>query len=134
MEIFDGFISAVASEFKIRFHKDDDGNYTTNIEFEGGRSQEILITLTSDESGDRIINYYSVIGKLKKDLCELYKYSLQQNTTFDYGAISLLNDTLILRNTVLLQDCDPHRFMKSLTYIGAKADELEELFIKDNLY
>jgi len=134
MEIFDGFISAVASEFKIRFHKDDDGNYTTNIEFEGGRSQEILITLTSDESGDRIINYYSVIGKLKKDLCELYKYSLQQNTTFDYGAISLLNDTLILRNTVLLQDCDPHRFMKSLTYIAAKADELEELFIKDNLY
>ena len=134
MEIFDGFISAVASEFKIRFHKDDDGNYTTNIEFEGGRSQEILITLTSDESGDRIINYYSVIGKLKKDLCELYKFSLQQNTTFDYGAISLLNDTLILRNTVLLQDCDPHRFMKSLTYIAAKADELEELFIKDNLY
>ncbi len=134
MEIFDGFISAVASEFKIRFHKDDDGNYTTNIEFEGGRSQEILITLTRDESGDRIINYYSVIGKLKKDLCELYKYSLQQNTTFDYGAISLLNDTLILRNTVLLQDCDPHRFMKSLTYIAAKADELEELFIKDNLY
>ncbi len=134
MEIFDGFISAVASEFKIRFHKDDEGNYTTNIEFEGGRSQEILITLTKDESGDRIINYYSVVGKLKKDLCELYKYSLQQNTTFDYGAIALLNDTMILRNTVLLQDCDPHRFMKSLTYIAAKADELEELFIKDNLY
>lgn len=66
MEIFDGFISAVASEFKIRFHKDDEGNYTTNIEFEGGRSQEILITLTKDESGDRIINYYSVVGKLKK--------------------------------------------------------------------
>ena len=134
MEIFDGFISAVASEFKLRFHKDDKGNYTTNIEFEGGRSQEILITLTSDESGDRIINYYSVIGKLKKDLCELYKYSLQQNTTFDYGAIALLNDTLILRNTVLLQDCDPHRFMKSLTYIAAKADELEELFVKDNIH
>ncbi len=134
MEIFDGFISAVASEFKIRFHKDDEGNYTTNIEFEGGRSQEILITLSKDESGDRIINYYSVVGKLKKDLCELYKYSLQQNTTFDYGAIALLNDTLILRNTVLLQDCDPHRFMKSLTYIAAKADEMEELFIKDNLY
>ncbi|PKL38399.1 MAG: hypothetical protein CVV44_10960 [Spirochaetae bacterium HGW-Spirochaetae-1] len=134
MEIFDGFISAVASEFKIRFHKDNQGNYTTNIEFDNNRSQEILITLTRDESGDRIINYYSIIGKLKNDLCELYKYCLQQNTTFDYGGIALLNDTLILRNTVLLQDCDPHRFMKSLTYIAAKADELEELFIKDNIY
>jgi hypothetical protein len=134
MEIFDGFISAVASEFKIRFHKDNQGSYTTNIEFDNNRSQEILITLTRDESGDRIINYYSIIGKLKNDLCELYKYCLQQNTAFDYGGIALLNDTLILRNTVLLQDCDPHRFMKSLTYIAAKADELEELFIKDNIY
>jgi hypothetical protein len=134
MEIFDGFISAVASEFKIRFNKDDKGNYTTNIQFDNNRSQEILVTLSRDEAGDRIINYYSVIGRLKRDLCELYKYSLQQNTTLDYGSIALLNDTLVLRSTVLLQDCDPHRFVKSLTYIAAKADELEELFVKDNVY
>jgi hypothetical protein len=134
MEIFDGFISAVASEFKIRFNKDDKGNYTTNIQFDNNRSQEILVTLSRDESGDRIINYYSVIGRLKRDLCELYKYSLQQNTTLDYGSIALLNDTLVLRSTVLLLDCDPHRFVKSLTYIAAKADELEELFVKDNVY
>jgi len=133
MEVFDGFISAIASEFKIRFHKDSDGCYTTNIEFENNRSQDVLITLTKDESGDRIINYYSVIGKLKKDLCELYKYSLQLNSTFNYGAIALLNDTIILRNSLLLEDCDPQRFMKSLTYIAAKADELEELLIKDNI-
>jgi hypothetical protein len=124
----------VASEFKIRFNKDDKGNYTTNIQFDNNRSQEILVTLSRDEAGDRIINYYSVIGRLKRDLCELYKYSLQQNTTLDYGSIALLNDTLVLRSTVLLQDCDPHRFVKSLTYIAAKADELEELFVKDNVY
>ncbi len=134
MEIFDGFISAVAHEFKIRFHKDEKGGYTTNIEFEGDRSQEILITLTRDESGDRIINYYSVIGRLKKDLCELYKFCLQHNTSLDYGSIALLDDTLILRNSTLLLDCDPHRFMKTLTYVAAKADELEEMFVKDNLY
>ncbi|MCP4132697.1 MAG: YbjN domain-containing protein [bacterium] len=134
MEIFDGFISAVASDFKIKFHKDSAESYYTTIQFENDRSQDVLITLAIDESGDRVINYYSVIGKLKKDLCELYKYALQLNTTFDYGSIALLTDTLILRNSILLQDCDPRRFMKSLTYIAAKADELEESLIKEDLY
>lgn len=134
MEIFDGFISAIASEFKIKFHKDSEGGYITHLEFDNNRSQEVLVTLTKDESGDRIINYYSIVAKLKKDLCELYKYSLQLNTTLDYGAIALLNDTIILRSTTLLADCDPVRFMKSLTYIAAKADELEELLINKNQY
>ncbi len=134
MEVFDGFISAIASEFKIQFHKDEEGSYTTNIEFDNNRSQEVLITLSYDESGDRIINYYSVIGKLKKDICELYKYALQLNSTMAYGAVALLNETLVLRNAILLEDCDPIRFMKSLTYIAAKADEMEELLIKENIY
>ncbi|MBN1531754.1 MAG: hypothetical protein JXA20_03745 [Spirochaetes bacterium] len=134
MEVFDGFISAIASEFKIRFHKDSEGSYTTNIEFENDRSQEVLITLRKDESGDRVISYYSIIGKLKKDVCELYKYSLQLNATLDYGALALLNDALVLREAILLKDCDPMRFMKSLTYIAAKADELEELLMNDNVY
>jgi ribosomal protein S8 len=134
MEMFDGFISAIASEFKIKFHKDAEGGYITHLEFENDRSQEVLITLNRDESGDRIINYYSIIGKLKRDVCELYKYSLQLNTTFDYGGIALLNDTLVMRNSILLADCDPIRFMKSLTYIAAKADELEELLNKENVY
>jgi len=134
MEMFDGFISAIASEFKIKFHKDAEGGYITLLEFENDRSQEVLITLNRDESGDRIINYYSIIGKLKRDVCELYKYSLQLNTTFDYGSIALLNDTLVMRNSILLADCDPIRFMKSLTYIAAKADELEELLNKENVY
>ncbi|OHD67783.1 MAG: hypothetical protein A2W19_13220 [Spirochaetes bacterium RBG_16_49_21] len=134
MEMFDGFISAIASEFKIRFHKDMQGSYTTNIEFDNNRSQEVLITLSKDEAGDRIINYYSIVGRLRKDLAELYKYCLQLNTTLDYGALALLDDTLILRNSILLRDCDPVRFMKSLSFIAAKADELEEVLIKENIY
>jgi hypothetical protein len=134
MEVFDGFISAIASEFKIRFHKDAEGTYTTNIEFENNRSQEVLITLAKDESGDRIINYFSMVGKLKKDLCELYKYCLQLNATLDYAALGLMDDTLVLRNSIMLKDCDPIRFMKSLTYLAAKADEMEELLIKDDIY
>jgi len=132
MEIFDGFISAVASDFKIKFFKDSEGSYSTTIEFENDRSQDILVNLALDESGDRIITYYSIIGTLKKDLCELYKYSLQLNTTLDYGYIALLNNTLILRNSILLQDCDPRRFMKSLTYIAAKADEFEEIMLQED--
>jgi len=131
MQAFDGFISAVASEFNIRFHKDENGNYTTKIKFEGDRSKDILISLTNDESGDRIINYYSIIGILRRDLAELYKFCLEQNASLDYGAFALLNDMLVLRNTSLLKDCDPHRFVKVLLYIAAKADEIEELFMKN---
>ena len=107
MELFDGFIAAIASEFKMKFNKTSEGAYTTTIEFENNRSQEILITLNKDESGDRIINYYSVIGTIKNESFELYKFSLKLNSTFDYGALALLNDTLILRNSLLLKDCDP---------------------------
>lgn len=134
MEVFDGFIAAIASEFKMKFHKDSEGAYTTTVEFENDRTQDILITLTKDESGDRIINYYSIIGKLKNDSFELYKYALRVNSTLHYGALALLNETLILRNSILLKDCDPQRFMKSLFYIAAKADELEEMLLKKNVY
>ncbi|MDY6933217.1 MAG: hypothetical protein SVZ03_03225 [Spirochaetota bacterium] len=134
MDYFDGFIAAIASEFKIKFHKDKDDTYITNIEFDNNRTQEVLITLSKDESGDRIINYFSVIARLKRDSFELYKYSLKLNSTFDYGAMALLDETLILRDSILLNHCDPQQFMKTLTYIAAKADELEELFTKKNLY
>jgi hypothetical protein len=133
MEIFDGFIAAIASEFKLKFHKDSEGAYTTEVRFENNRSQSVLVTLAKDESGDRIINYYSVIGKLKGDFCELFKYALQINSSLYYGSMALVDDTLVLRNSLLLQDCDPRRFMKSLTYIAAKADELEEMLLKDNI-
>ncbi len=133
MEAFDGFIAAIGSEFKLKFHKDSDGAYITNIEFENGRKQEILITLSVDESGDRIIHYYSVIAKLKIDSMELFKYALELNSSLDYGAIVIMNGALILRDSMLLHHCEPQRFIKSLTYIAAKADELEEAFtLSDN--
>jgi hypothetical protein len=134
MEVFDGFIAAIASEFKIKFHKDAEGIYSTVLDFDNNRSQQVLITLTKDEADDRVINYYAIIAKLKNDLAELYKYSLQLNSTLIYAAIALLGDKLILRNSLLLRDCDPTRFMKSLTYIAAKADELEEILLKENIY
>jgi hypothetical protein len=126
MEIFDGFIAAVASEFKIKFQKTKNGIYDTKIEFDNGRSQHVMVALSFDESGDRLINYYSVIEKIPADTVELFQFSLKMNATIDYGAIALMDDTLILRNTLLLEDCDPHQFVKSLIYIAAKADELEE--------
>lgn len=132
MEAFDGFIAAIASEFKLKFHKDSDGAYITNIEFENERKQEILITLSNDESGDRIIHYYSVIAKVKRDSIELFKYALGLNATLDYGAIVLMNGSLVLRESILLHHCEPQRFMKSLIYIAAKADELEEILVQPN--
>ncbi len=133
MEVFDGFIAAIASEFKLKFHKDSEGAYTTLISFDNNRSQQVLITLSKDEVGDRIVNYYSIVGKLKGDFGELYKFALQTNSSLLFGAMALVDDTLILRDSMLLQECDPRRFMKSLTYIAAKADEIEEMLLKKNV-
>lgn len=133
MEVFDGFIAAIASEFKLKFHKDSEGAYTTLISFDNDRSQQVLITLSKDEVGDRIVNYYSIVGKLKGDFGELYKFALQTNSSLLFGAMALVEDTLILRDSMLLQECDPRRFMKSLTYIAAKADEIEEVLLKKNI-
>ena len=133
MEIFDGFISAIASEFKIPFRKDNQGNYTTTLEFEDGRSQDVLICLREDESGDRVIHYHAVvISPFKHSSKNIYKTMLEQNLTLDYGSLALDKDALVMHNTVLLEDCDPRRFMKSLVYVAAKADELEEQLQKDN--
>jgi hypothetical protein len=134
MEIFDGFISAIASEFKIPFRKDSHGNYTTTIEFENGRSQDILVYLKKDESGDRVIHYHAVVvSPLKQGSKDIYKTVLKKNLTLDYGALALDKEALVMRNTILLEDCDPRRFMKSLVYIAAKADELEEQIQKGDI-
>jgi len=134
MEIFDGFISAIASEFKIPFRKDNQGNYTTTLEFEDGRSQDVLICLKEDESGDRVIHYHAVvIAPFKHSSKNIYKTMLEQNLTLDYGSLALDKDALVMRNTILLEDCDPRRFMKSLVYVAAKADELEEQLQKDTV-
>jgi len=38
-----------------------------------------------------------------------------------------------MHNSILLENCEPRRFMKSLIYIAAKADEIEEMLVKDDL-
>ncbi len=130
MEIFDGFISAVAAEFKIPFHKGKNGSYTATLEFDNGRSQEIVISLKKDEAGDRAIKYRSVVTTIKQDKMEFYKFCLEQNLTFDYGALALDGKTLIVSDSVLLEDCEPRRFIKNLVYIAAKADEMEEIIMR----
>jgi len=129
LELFDGFISAVGTELKLDFKKESDGEYSTNIEFEGGRHQRVWIVLDTDESGDPMVSYYSVICKLENENPALYKEALNLNTTLTYGAIALFNEkSLIMHQATFLKDMDPQRFVKSLFYVAAKADELEEQF------
>ncbi len=134
LEIFDGFIGAVSTEFRIPFKKESDGEYSTNIEFEGGRHQRVLISFDTDDQGDPMINYYSVICKLEVDDSELYKEALLLNTTLTYGAIALMEDhSLIMHQATFIKDMDPQRFVKSLLYVAAKSDELEEELIGQDL-
>ena len=130
LEAFDGFIAAISTETKIPFIKETDGRYFSNIEFEGGRKQRVLVSLGKDDADDPLVHYYSVICKVKKDDLNLYKDSLKINTNLDYGAIAILDDSLIIHQTMFLKDMDPQRFIKSLLYVAAKADELEEALIQ----
>ncbi|MES0489043.1 MAG: hypothetical protein ABUK01_03565 [Leptospirales bacterium] len=134
LEAFDGFIAAVSSELKIPFQKEDDGEYTANIDFEGGRHQKVWVTLDRDEAGDPIINYYSHICKIAQDNLEIFKEALSLNTSLTYGATALMgDDNLIMHQATFLKDMDPQRFIKSLFYVAAKADELEEQFIGQDI-
>lgn len=133
MQIFDGFVAAIASEFNLKFHKTEEGSYTTVIEFENNRSQEVLVMLSWDETEDRMIHYYSVVANLKNEEPDLYRFALEVNATLDYGSLALLDNTLILRNSILLEDCEPKRFLKSLVYIAAKSDELVEKLVETKL-
>jgi len=134
LEIFDGFINAISSELSIPFHKEADGQYSANIEFEGGRHQRVLITFDRDDQGDPMINYYSVICKLNEDAPDLFREALLLNTTLTYGAIALMDDSsLIMHQATFLKDMDPQRFVKSLLYVAAKADELEEQLIGQDI-
>jgi hypothetical protein len=127
LEIFDGFINAVSTEFHIPFKKEADGEYSAMVEFEGGRHQKVLVTFDKDDAGDAMINYYSVICQLDDPSQELYREALLLNTTLTYGAIAMMEDnSLIMHQATFLKDLDPQRFIKSLTYVAAKADELEE--------
>jgi len=133
MEIFDGFISGVASELKIPFHKGKDGIYTADIEFENGRSQEIIVSLRKDEAGDRVINYSSKIGEIGESTeKDIFQTCLRLNRKFDYGALALEENTLVMYNSIMLSDIEPRRFIKSLFYIAAKADEIEEILMSSD--
>ena len=55
------------------------------------------------------------------------------NMDFDYGSLALRGKELVMYNSILLNGCEPIRFIKSLIYVAAKADELEEMLIKDDL-
>jgi len=127
LEIFDGFINAVASEFHIPFKKEADGEYSALVEFEGGRHQKVLISFDKDDQGDPMINYYSIICQLTDPSPELFREALLLNTTLTYGAIAMMDDnSLIMHQATFLKDLDPQRFIKSFLYVAAKADELEE--------
>lgn len=128
LKTFDGFIAAVSTETKIPFHGNDEGHYTAELQFEDGRHQKVFVILDKDEAGDSIVRYYSVVCHLKKNqqTFELFHDALKLSTSFDYGALGLMDNTLIVFQTVMLQTLEVSNFMKSLIYVAAKADELEE--------
>lgn len=129
VKAFDGFIAAVSAEMNIPFHKEKDGEYSSDIEFEGGRHQKVRVTLGKDDSGDPTINYYSNICKLTEELStnlKLLTDSLKMNAILTYGAVAISKNDLIIHQTYYLKDMDPIRFVKSLLYVAARADELEE--------
>ena len=132
-EEFDEFISAVSVETHVNFEKIKDGHYQANVEFEGGRHQRCTVRLAKDDVDDPTVEYYSVICEVPQENTQLYKAALILNLSLTYGALSLMGNHLILKQTTWLQNNDPLRFIKSLTYVAAMADELEEKLTGDDL-
>lgn len=133
IDAFDSFINAVSVETHVQFEKIKSGHYEVNIEFEGGRQQRCTVRLSKDDSGDLTIEYYSVICEVLTDNVQLFKNALRLNLALTYGALSLMGNHLILKQTTWLKSNDPVRFIKSLTYVAAMADELEEKLTGDDL-
>ena len=134
LEAFDGFIAALNTETKIPFFKESAGRYTAEISFEEDRKQKVLVFLGTDDSGDSTINYYSKICKMPDPNIDTCRAALELNVTLTYGAVALMEGSLVIHQTYFLKDMDPQRFMKSLLYVAAKADELEELFTKKDVF
>ncbi len=132
-KIFDAFVAAVNTETKIPFHKESDGNYIATIEFKNDQKQKVLIFLDRDEAGDSTVNYYSKICDIDKsenqhESLSIFRDALELNISLTYGAIAFVRNSLVIHQTYFLQNLDPQRFMKSLLYVAAKANELEEVF------
>lgn len=132
INVFDGFIAAVSTETRIPFEKEEEGRYRATVSFANGRKQNVLVLLDKDDMGDPTINYYSIICDLETDDVDLFKTALQLNVSLTYGSVALLDGSLIVHHTYFLNNLDPQRFIKSLLYVAAKADELEEVLIEQD--
>ena len=134
LEVFDGFIAALNTETKIPFFKESAGRYIAEVSFEENRKQKVLLFLDTDDAGDSTINYYSKICEMPDPDIHTCRAALELNVTLTYGAVALMEGSLVIHQTYFLKDMDPQRFMKSLLYVAAKADELEELFTKKDVF
>ncbi len=128
LEIFDGFIAAIQVEMNIHFIKETENRYFADIPFEGERLQKVLVFLDEDSTGDSTVNYYSVICKINTDEVTTLLNALELNLSLDYGSIALMEEMLVIHQTYFVKDLDPERFIKSLFYVAAKANELQDLF------
>lgn len=126
VDIIGEFISAIEAETHVEFKKESEDTYIARIEFEGGRFQKVMVSFSKDESGDPTVEYYSRVTEITEENTELYKTALKINLQLIYGALAVLDNHLIIVQTLFLKDLDPQRFIKSLFYVAARADELEE--------
>ena len=135
LEVFDGFVAAVNTETKIPFRKEHNGNYISTIKFKDDQEQKVLVFLDKDEAGDSTVNYYSKICDMDEHESEhqslsIFRDALSLNISLTYGAIAFVENSLVIHQTYFLQNLDPQRFIKSLLYVAAKANELKEVFNK----
>jgi len=132
LELFDGFIGAIAAETSFNIKKEGAGHYSAVIVFDNGRKQNVKMVLGEDDSGDPVLSYYSRICKVDSEELKLYRDALKMNLALSYGAIGIQDDELVFHNSYYVKSMDPERFIKSLSYVAAKADELEEVLIAND--
>lgn len=133
---FSIFIDAINEETDLKIIKEEENVYSTDIDFEDTtRKQRVLIKYLKDQMKNEIVTFYSIICPLPQNLeAEFLKQSLMLNASFSCGSISIQDEHLIMFYSYFFQGLEPEQFIKTLLYIAAKADELEEVLVKQDRF
>ena len=105
--------------------KDDDGATTIEIETEEGRSQLVRISV-QDLGGN--LGECTMFGSLVCEVADLdCEKALRFNATVvRFGAIAIMEDMVIVRETLRLATCDSDEILFTLAEVAGVADGLEK--------
>ena len=108
-----------------KVEKEADGARTIEVQLADDRSQLIRIRLA--DLGDRFglcATFGTLVGQLKDLDCQK---ALRLNaSTVHFGAIAVMDDMVVIRETLRLATCDPDEILFAVSELATLGDALEK--------